>query len=146
MLPRAPPASSSCECADVVVAKLEHASARSGSAPASRQLWQSSSSRIRSVRPTSAGITPTFVKIAAAEDDGVFGALQRRELALELDVERMVAVDEPRGAGARAVAARRFDAGRDDLGVMRQAQVVVARERHELGVGLQSAPWRSGEP
>jgi hypothetical protein len=35
-------------------------------------------------------------EVAAAEDDGVFRALERRELALEAGVERVITVDEPR--------------------------------------------------
>ena len=49
----------------------------------------------------------------------------------------MIAVDETRGAGADAEAARRFEARSDDLRVVRQAEIVVAGERDELVVALQ---------
>jgi hypothetical protein len=75
-------------------------------------------------------------EVAAAEDDGVLGAFERRELALELGVERMVAVDEAGGAGADAETLRGFDARGDDVGVLREAEVVVAGERDEFRAGL----------
>ena len=53
------------------------------------------------------------------------------QLALELVVERVVAVHEARGAGAGAIAARRLDAGFDDVRMPRKAEVVIARDRLE---------------
>src|SRR5215831_13636236 len=41
-------------------------------------------------------------EVTAAEHDRVLSAFERGELALEIGVERMVAVHEPRGAGADA--------------------------------------------
>jgi hypothetical protein len=58
-------------------------------------------------------------EIAAAEHDAVLGAFERRELALELAVQRMIAVDETRRPGAYAEATRGLDARGDDLRVLR---------------------------
>ena len=68
-------------------------------------------------------------EIAAAEDDRVLAALERRELALELGIQRMIAGDEPRGARAGAVTPGCSDARGYDVRMMREAEVVVARER-----------------
>src|SRR5207245_832964 len=46
-------------------------------------------------------------EITAAEHDRVLAALERRELALELGVERVIAVHESRGASADALAGLR---------------------------------------
>src|SRR5690606_19935738 len=75
---------------------------------------------------------PDVREIAAAEHDRLAGLLERGEALLERVVERMIAGYEPGSAGARAVAARRFDARRDDARIGRQAEVVVTRERDEL--------------
>ena len=43
-------------------------------------------------------------QVSAAEDDGALGALQLRQQPLELGIRRVAAGDQPRRAGAGAVA------------------------------------------
>ena len=106
------------EMRNVVVAKLEHAAAAQGSARAQAamgELVQEDEVAAADERRNHADVR----QVPAAEDDRVLGTLERRELALELDVKRMIAVDEPRGAGADTEAPRRVDARGDDVGMMR---------------------------
>ncbi len=57
-------------------------------------------------------------EIAGAEHAGGLGALQRGQPRFELGVERMIAGDEARGAGADAIALDRRDGRRLDRRVL----------------------------
>ena len=100
--------------ADVVVAE-RCTSARDSRAPAHRLEWASSSIRIRSSRPGQRRRNAGIGEIAGAEHASRFRALKPRQPLLQLGVERMVAGDEPRGAGADAVAFDRRDGRRLQL-------------------------------
>ncbi len=75
-------------------------------------------------------------EIAGAENACVLGALEAREPALQLREQRMVAGDQPRGAGADAIGPDRRNRCRLDLRMMGQVEIVVAGERNSR------RPWR----
>jgi hypothetical protein len=79
-------------------------------------------------RPDERGDHADVREVPAAEDDRVLGAFERRKPALEIRVERMVARDEPRGARADAVARSGLVACCYDVRMVREAEIVVARE------------------
>ena len=70
-------------------------------------------------------------EIAGAENACGFGSFQPRQPALQLFVERVIAGDEARGAGADAVVLRRLDRRFDDRGMAAKIEVIVAREREQ---------------
>ena len=70
-------------------------------------------------------------EIAGAENARRFGAFQPRQPALQFVVERVIAGDEARGAGADAVALRRLDRRFDDRGMAAKIEIIVAREREQ---------------
>ena len=70
-------------------------------------------------------------EIAGAEHAGGLGALEPREARLQLAVQRVVAGDEPRSADADAVALDRRDGRGLEGGVLREPEIVVARERQQ---------------
>ena len=63
---------------------------------------------------------------AGAEHAGRLSALYPRQPAFQLGVERMVAGDEARGAGADTVAFDRGDGGGLQQAMLAQAELVVA--------------------
>ena len=70
-------------------------------------------------------------QIARAEDAGGFGALQPRQPRFQLGEQRMIAGDQPRGAGAGAIAFQRGDRRLFDRGMMGEIEIVVAGEGQE---------------
>ena len=70
--------------------------------------------------------------VAGVEDEGRLPAQEVRELGFEGLVDVEVAVDEARAARRAAELARRAYAGLHDLGVMREVEVVAAREEQHL--------------
>ncbi len=70
-------------------------------------------------------------EIAGAKDAGRLGSLDGGEAGFELAEERMVAGDEARGAGARAIAFDGGDGGGLDGRMMGEAEIVVAGEGDE---------------
>ena len=72
-----------------------------------------------------------FAEVAGAEHARIFGALHRREAALERGKQRVIAGDEARGARPRPVALDRRDRRRLDRRMARQAEIVVAGEREQ---------------
>ncbi len=73
---------------------------------------------------------PDVGQITAAEHERGLGALEPREPPLERRVQRMIALDEARGAGAGAVTARGLARRGDDAWVVRESEVVVRGERN----------------
>ena len=71
-------------------------------------------------------------QVAAAEDDGVLCVLESCQARFKVCVERMIAGDQPRGVGPRTVTPCRLEACLNDLGMVRQAEVVIAGERDEF--------------
>ena len=67
-------------------------------------------------------------EIAGAEDAGGFAAFGLRELVFERAVERMIAGDEPRGAGTGAVITDRGDRRLAHGGMLAEIEVIVAGE------------------
>ena len=74
---------------------------------------------------------PGIGEIARAEDAGCVRALQPREPRLQLGIKRMAAGDEPRGAGARAVAFRRRGCRALHRGMLAEIEIIVAAEGQE---------------
>src|SRR5215204_6128042 len=70
-------------------------------------------------------------EIAGAEHAGRLSALYPRQPAFQLGVERMIAGDQTRGAGADTVALNRGDSGGFQQGVLAQTKIIVAGERQE---------------
>ena len=70
-------------------------------------------------------------EVAGAEHAGVLRTLEACEPRFELAEQGMVAGDEPRRAGARAVALDRCHGGLFHARVLRQVEVVVAGKRDE---------------
>ncbi len=70
-------------------------------------------------------------EIARAEDAGRLGAFPMGQPRFEFAIKRMIAGDQPRGAGADAVDADRLDRRLLDGRMMRQVEIVVAAERQQ---------------
>jgi len=70
-------------------------------------------------------------EIAAAEDERRSLSLAVRQARLELVQQRMAAGDKPRSTGANPVARDRCGGRSLDPGIMREAEVIVARKRYE---------------
>ena len=83
------------------------------------------------VRPDQRRDDAGIGEIAGAEHAGRLGALEPRQPLFQFGIERMIAGDEPRGAGADAVALGRLDRRRDDGGMLAEIEIVVAGERQQ---------------
>jgi len=70
-------------------------------------------------------------EIAGTEHASRLGALEARQPVFQSLVERMVAGDEPRSAGADAVVRHRIDRRCDHLGMLTEIEIIVAREREQ---------------
>ena len=70
-------------------------------------------------------------EVTAAEHYGIIGALQRRQTRFEGLVERMIAGDQTRRAGADAVALGGFGRARLDPRVLRQVEIIVRTKRNQ---------------
>ena len=82
------------------------------------------------------GDGPEVGRVPGGEDEPVREPAERRERAVQRDVQRRRPGDEPRAGGPRPPGAERRDRALDHPGVARQAQVVVAGEvEHGLGGG-----------
>ena len=116
--------------AGVVVAERQHLGARqprAGPQARMRQLIDQDQVAAADQRRGDAGVG----EIARAEHAGGLGALEPRQPLLQLGVERMIAGDEPRGAGADAVALDRRDGGGLQRRMLAQAEIIVAGERQQ---------------
>ena len=71
-------------------------------------------------------------EIAGAEDAGVFAVLDLSEPLLQRGIERVIAGDQPGGAGADAIMAHRRDCGLDDDRMLAEIEIIVAAERDQL--------------
>ncbi len=76
---------------------------------------------------------PEIGLVPRGEDERVLGAHPIRELALELEVQRSGAVQQPRTREARPVVAQRALGPRDHACVVGEAEVVVRAEHDPLG-------------
>ena len=70
-------------------------------------------------------------EIAGAENAGGFGAFEPRQPAFQFVVERMIAGDQARGAGADAKTLRRLDRRLDDRRMAAKIEIIVARKREQ---------------
>ncbi len=104
---------------------------RDSCAPAYRQACASSSMRMRPSVPISTGNDAGIGEIAGAEHDRRLGVLDAGEALFELGIERVVAGDEPRGAGAGAVFRQRRGRRGFDRRMLGEIEVVVAGERQQ---------------
>ena len=74
---------------------------------------------------------PGIGKIAGTEHAGRLAALQSRQPHFKFVVEWMIAGNQARRAGADPIAFNGIDGRGDDLGVLTEVQIIVARERQQ---------------
>src|SRR6516162_11758040 len=70
-------------------------------------------------------------KIAGTEYARRVAALQSRQPCFKFIVERMIAGNQARRAGTDAISVNGVDGRGDDLGVLAEVQIIVARERQQ---------------